>query len=96
MDVVPVAAADAVDVMTPGAAAPVAIPAASGEVSPDRAIAAAPEGAPENRADADPATKDLPEAGTGVDLGSSLGISQLLAMVMAAACAFASWRSRVA
>jgi len=92
VDVVPVAAADAVDVMTPGAAAPVAIPVAPGEASPDRAI----EAAPENRADADPATKDLPEAGTGVDLGSSLGISQLLAMVMAAACAFASWRSRVA
>jgi hypothetical protein len=90
--------------MTPGAAAPAAPPAAppaaSGVANPDRSIEAAPagapeqSGAPEQRGTEKSEAKNLPD--TGVGLGSSLGIGQLLAMVMAAASAFASWRTRVA
>ncbi len=104
IDVLPIEAGDTVDVTTPGAAvpaaAPAAVPAASGVVNPDRSIEVAPAGAPERSGAPEqpgienPRAENLPD--TGVGLGSSLGIGQLLAMVMAAASAFASWRTRVA
>jgi hypothetical protein len=92
-DVVLIAAAAPVAGTTPDAAEPAAAPAAPVEASPDRSIEAAPG---EVRGNAEPAAQDLPETGTGIDPRSSLGIWQLLAMVMAAASGFASWRTRVA
>ena len=95
-DVVLIAAAAPVDGTTPGTAEPAAAPAAPAEASPARAIESAPGAVAEKGDNAGPAAQDLPETGTGIDPGSPLGISQLLAMVMAAACAFASWRTRMA
>ena len=101
IDVLPIETGGPVDVTTPGAAVPAVAPAAApGVANPDRSIEAAPagapeqSGAPEQRGNEKPGAENLPDAGVG--LGSSLGIGQLLAMVMAAVSAFASWRTRVA
>ena len=94
-DVVLIAAAEPVDGTTPGAAEPAAAPAAPAEASPDRSIEARAGSGGRVSGNAEPAAQDLPETGTGIDPRSSLGIWQLLAMVMAAASAFASWRTRV-
>jgi hypothetical protein len=95
---VPVGVADVVDANAPGAAVPSTIPAATGDSSPnsDRSIESAPTGVDVGGGSEELAPDALPSAGTGIDLGSSLGIGQLLAMVMAVASAFAAWRSRVA
>jgi hypothetical protein len=64
-------------------------PAVASAPVPERAIETDPGAAPQ------PAVAGVPTAGIGPGSGGSLGLSQLLASVLAVSSAFAAWRSRV-